>query len=40
MYNRENDLCNFSKRNVQFSPFFRGFFTELQTVFKRLLNGV
>ena len=23
-YNRENDLYKFSKRNVHFSPFFRG----------------
>lgn len=24
-YNRENEMCIFSKRNVHFSVFFRGF---------------
>lgn len=30
MYNRENDLYNFSKRNVHFSPFFRGSSSSLE----------
>lgn len=29
-YNRENEMCNFSKRNVQFSRFFAPFFPELK----------
>ena len=29
-YNRENDLYNFSKRNVHFSPFFRGSSSSLE----------
>ena len=27
-YNRENEMYNFSKRNVQFLPFFRGLSAE------------
>ena len=30
IYNRENDLYNFSKRNVHFSPFFRGSSSSLE----------
>lgn len=30
MYNRENDLYKFSKRNVHFSPFFRGSSSSLE----------
>lgn len=30
LYNRENDLYNFSKRNVHFSPFFRGSSSSLE----------
>ena len=29
-YNRENDLYKFSKRNVHFSPFFRGSSSSLE----------
>lgn len=30
LYNRENDLYKFSKRNVHFSPFFRGSSSSLE----------
>ena len=30
IYNRENDLYKFSKRNVHFSPFFRGSSSSLE----------
>lgn len=40
MYNRENDLYKFSKRNVQKSPFFRCLSSCLRISFKRLLIGV
>ena len=46
VYNRENDLCNFSKRNVQFSPFFavsllnfKQYLKGFQTVFKHHLKA-
>lgn len=40
IYNRENDLYKFSKRNVQFSPFFRGSSSSFEISFERLLIGV
>ena len=40
IYNRENDLYKFSKRNVQKSPFFRCLSSCLRISFKRLLIGV
>ena len=33
-------MCNFSKRNVQFLPFFAVRLLTIQMVFERLLNGV
>lgn len=40
MYNRENEMYNFSKRNVHFLPFFAVVLFLFQMVFKRLLIGV
>ena len=39
-YNRENEMYNFSKRNVQFLLFFAVCLMIIQMVFERLLNGV
>lgn len=40
IYNRENDLYKFSKRNVHFPPFFSRFVFQLGISSKRLLIGV